>query len=106
MYNGVLAVASRLKGDEKAEFRPVLAGVHYDVACIHALASAGKDGPKAEPKAVDQTERKRRLDLAFEHLDRAVELGWKGAEHAAKDPDLQSVRADPRWKEFLRRIGK
>jgi hypothetical protein len=36
-------------------------------------------------------------DGAFGKLRTAVERGFRGFDHAEKDPDLASLRADPRW---------
>lgn len=37
------------------------------------------------------------LDAAFGKLRTAVERGFRGFDHAEKDQDLASLRADPRW---------
>jgi len=42
-----------------------------------------------------------RLDEAFERLREALEMGFDGLEWMQEDPDLVSVRADPRWQELL-----
>lgn len=56
---------------------PENASLHYNLACVEALGG--------EP------------DAAFDHLWRAFELDPKLREHAAKDPDLDSIRSDPRF---------
>jgi quercetin dioxygenase-like cupin family protein len=53
----------------------------YNAACYEALAGD--------------------LDRAFEHLGRAVRLNADEARrHGADDPDLEPLRADPRWEEL------
>jgi len=49
----------------------------YDLACLEALQGRGDD--------------------ALEHLRIALEAQPKYARHAATDPDLESVRDDPRF---------
>lgn len=55
--------------------------VHYNLACSFSLTG--------------------RLDEALDALRRAVELGYRDFEHAAKDPDLAYLRADPRYEAFV-----
>lgn len=40
-------------------------------------------------------------DKAFAFLNIAGEYGWQNADHARKDSDLDSLRADPRWEPAL-----
>jgi mannose-6-phosphate isomerase-like protein (cupin superfamily) len=63
--------------------RPDHWGPHYNAACLEAL---GGDA-----------------DAAFEHLRRAKELDPEGqtAQYLREDPDLDSLRADPRFEELL-----
>jgi tetratricopeptide (TPR) repeat protein len=42
-----------------------------------------------------------KLDLAFEHLARAIECGFDDVSHMEKDPDLTSLRGDKRYRELL-----
>ncbi len=47
------------------------------------------------------------LDGAFEALRRAFELGYNDYRHLLRDPDLEKVRRDRRFKKFLdRKWGK
>ena len=38
---------------------------------------------------------------ALKSLDKAIERGWTGAGHMAQDPDLESVRKDPKFQALL-----
>jgi tetratricopeptide (TPR) repeat protein len=38
---------------------------------------------------------------AFAALRRAIELGYRDAEHMQADPDLENIRKDPRWQDLL-----
>jgi tetratricopeptide (TPR) repeat protein len=42
-----------------------------------------------------------KLDLAFEHLRKAVEFGFDDASHMDDDKDLDPLRGDPRYKEII-----
>lgn len=61
------------------------AGAYYNAACSFALAG------QREP--------------AFAALARAVDAGYADAEHAGRDPDLASLRADARWRPLLDRAA-
>jgi serine/threonine protein kinase len=62
---------------------PLDPGVHYNVACTLAVAG----------------ERERAID----HVERAIDLGFVGMKWLASDPDLISVRDDPRFKAAIAR---
>lgn len=62
---------------EGLEAHPGHAYVHYELACLHARA-----GHREE---------------ALDHLARAVEADPKTRDYAAKDEELDSLRADPRF---------
>ncbi|MGQ0614102.1 MAG: TPR end-of-group domain-containing protein [Planctomycetaceae bacterium] len=49
--------------------------------------------------------RLRKPDEAIAKLRRAVECGWSDAKHAAADPDLESLRGRPEFRELLERMG-
>src|SRR5262245_21940524 len=63
---------------KRAEFR-------YDLACSFALLD--------------------RKDEAFEELERALDLGFADADHFDEDPDLEGLRADPRWQAVRARLA-
>lgn len=43
------------------------------------------------------------VDKAFSALERALRLGYGHLRHLRRDPDLKSLRADPRFTRLLRR---
>ncbi len=53
----------------------------YNVGCLHAVG--GRNG------------------LALDHLERAIELGMRNRDWLMTDPDLQSLRDDPRFAALL-----
>lgn len=59
------------------------AGQHYNHACVLALSGSA--------------------DRAFEALRAAVESGYTDSAHMQQDPDLSSLRADPRFAALLQR---
>jgi carboxyl-terminal processing protease len=61
-------------------------GVYYNAACSAALAGRG--------------------DAAFGFLRKAVDAGWANGAHMAKDTDLTSLHADPRWQTLTRDIER
>ena len=84
--------------------REALCTVHYNLACDLAQASAGKTGPKAEPKPIEPSTAKALRDEAFGHLEEALKLGLAGAAQASSDADLAPLHDDPRWKILLERM--
>jgi Flp pilus assembly protein TadD len=57
---------------------------HYNLACSLALVG--------------------QVDAAFAALERAFELGYDDADHAAADEDLAGLQSDPRFAAFLARL--
>ena len=54
----------------------------YNIGCLHAVG--GRPG------------------LALDHLERAMELGMRNRDWLMTDPDLASIREDPRFKALLK----
>jgi tetratricopeptide (TPR) repeat protein len=44
------------------------------------------------------------VDPAFAALQRALELGYPNVDHLRRDPDLKSLRHDPRFARLLRKL--
>jgi serine/threonine protein kinase/tetratricopeptide (TPR) repeat protein len=56
----------------------------YNIGCFHAVAG--------------------RVDVAIDHLERAVELGFHHGDWFVTDSDLGNVRDNPRFKELLQKV--
>ncbi len=70
--------------DKALTLEPDDAAVHYNVACYYARI------PEAE--------------RAFEHLGRAIELGFRHRAWVENDPDFDQLRTDPRFSALLARL--
>ncbi len=46
--------------------------------------------------------RQKKIDKAFEHLNRAMALGFRDRKHIAEDADLENLRSDKRFVEVLK----
>jgi tetratricopeptide (TPR) repeat protein len=64
------------------QLRPTDPLAHYNLACSYALL--------------------RRPEHALKTLRRAVELGYRDFRYMRQDPDLDSIRHDPRFRQLLR----
>ena len=71
----------RSPGNRLAGLRPKDPFVHYNLACSYSNLSD--------------------LDGAFDALGRAFDLGYRDYPHLLKDPDLEKVRQDRRFKQLL-----
>jgi choline-sulfatase len=69
-----------------AEVRPDHWMPPYDIACLRAVAG--------------------QMDEAFRWLDRALERRLDDLELLRTDPDLASLRDDPRWSAFVARVAE
>lgn len=69
-----------------AELRPQDGRVRYNLACSCALCG--------------------RKDEAFELLHQARDLGFRDGALVRSDPDLESIRDDPRFREVLARFDE
>ncbi len=72
------ALKAHIKATEFDQTRPVAS---YNVACVHAL-----QGNK---------------DKAIEWLNKAAEAGFNNVSHLDTDPDMDSLRDDPRYKKAI-----
>jgi tetratricopeptide (TPR) repeat protein len=66
------------------DLRPDDATARYNLGCSFALLG--------------------RAEEAFETLERAIDLGYREPDHMRGDPDLASIREDPRFVAMLERL--
>jgi C-terminal processing protease CtpA/Prc len=69
-----------------------------------AAIRAGATDPNVFYNAACANARAGRVDAAFELLARALEAGFVDVANLEKDPDLESLRADPRWAPLVERF--
>lgn len=69
-----------------SKLRPDDSTVHYNLACDYSLLKKTK--------------------LALETLEKAIKLGYRSFKHMEKDPDLDNIRQDQRYKELVRKHRK
>jgi len=85
LYTKTGRVADGLRMDRRlVRLQPNNATAHYNLACSLALT-------------------RRRL-AALESLRKAVSLGYKDFDWMEQDPDLESLKADPRFQAILREL--
>jgi len=76
-----------LKIDQRlARLKPDDPVVHYNLACSYSLLKMS--------------------DLCLEALEKAIHLGYSEFSFMQKDPDLEFIRKDPRYRELLSRYAK
>ncbi|MFO0844008.1 MAG: hypothetical protein U0797_16680 [Gemmataceae bacterium] len=74
--------AEGLKIDKKlVRLRPADSLAHYNLACSYALLN--------------------RSDASIKTLRKAVELGYRDFRYMREDPDLDTIKQDPRFRELL-----
>jgi hypothetical protein len=83
---------------------PLDARIYFHSACGFAL-SAGA-AAALPPTAESNQDVRHYTDRAFDSLRLALERGWKSAEEVATDPDLDPIRADPRFPVLLDQFRK
>ena len=86
-----------------AQFRKIYADGDRSAVLRHALSSVPKDGPAAQLALMHGELGE--LDIAFHHLDRAINARDSCLVHLAVAPQWDSLRADARFGERLRRMG-
>ncbi len=94
------------EAEEDPALRTTLGTCHYHLACIDSLASAGRDGPQAEAKPVEEDEAGRLRERAFVHLARAIDLGGCDAMLLSADTDLAPLRDDAHWSDVVKRLPR
>lgn len=90
-YASVLTRLGRLEEGLEADRRLVVLApedptVHYNLACSLALVGRSSE--------------------ALDSLERAVELGYRDAEHLLVDEDLALLRDSPRWARLLEELER
>lgn len=78
--------ASLFEAEAAADAAGLPADSFYNLACCRAMMGEA--------------------DAALAALDRAAALGWANRDWAARDPDLESLREDARFKAFLDRLPR
>lgn len=85
------------------EFLDLHTAMRYEEAAEvarHAVAASPGD-PTAHYNLACVLSRLHRPGEAIEHLERAVECGWRDAVHLVLDPDLAAVRRTARYPALL-----
>ncbi len=103
----VLALAAS-REDAIAQRRLLALGLarplaHYNLACVSSLRSAGREGPTASATAISPDESALLRDRSFDHLNRALTMGWSDLAHMVADVDLAPLHTDPRWSKIRER---
>ncbi|MHC5039660.1 MAG: tetratricopeptide repeat protein, partial [Planctomycetota bacterium] len=93
--------AKKAGAGDVEEDRIHIAASHYNIACIHALASIGKPGPEVEGKSIPPEEAAKHRRIALEHFEKALALGSRDFDHIKKDTDLDPIRDDPAFRALI-----
>jgi len=89
------------------EFGDYMTGEAWEKAeeTARILVAIAKDRPASHYNLACALARRGKSDEAFASLERAIELGWRQYEHFAHlDPDLDSLRNDPRFAALVARL--
>ena len=71
-------------GRRLVRLRPADPVVYYNLACSYCVLQ--------------------HIDESLAALERAISLGYRDVPHLTKDPDLDNLRADPRYRKLLARL--
>jgi tetratricopeptide (TPR) repeat protein len=81
---------------------PYFTAALYNLACIYSLMSAGRSGPKAEPKPLPKEKTAELQQKALTSLGKAFRLGFSDLATLRKDPDLNPIRSLPAFKALVK----
>jgi hypothetical protein len=91
--------------DLRAELVGSLVLAHYNTACIFSVQSSGRVNPAAPAAATTPDDAAKLRELAFDHLERALALGWNSPELLETDSDLAPLHEDPRWVKLCKQMN-
>lgn len=97
---------ARIRRLTEPELSKRLRIAHYNLACVYALLSIGKESPKGTPRPLPAAEAARLRGDAFQQLHLAIDRGWDEAQKFRSDTDLAPLRSDARWEELMRRFDR
>ena len=86
-----------------AQFRKIYSDGGRSAVLRHALSGVPQDGPAAQLALMHGELGE--LDIAFHHLDRAIDGRDSCLVHLGVAPQWDALRGDPRFSERLRRMG-
>ncbi len=102
-YRQNLPPADRDEWDRRESVRMQSGEVHYYRACVAALRSAGRSGPKAAAQEIVPADANTWRDQAFAEIESALGVGFDLEQALRTDTDLDPIRNDPRFGEILAR---
>lgn len=68
----------------------------YDIACYYGRAATQRAEGFPPPETL--------MDMAFEALEKALDLGWEAGPHMDRDTDMDAFRSDPRYAPLRARL--
>jgi predicted esterase len=80
-YKKALEIAGKMH-----ELRPADVNAIYNTACLHCLLGDG--------------------DQAYEWIEKAIDAGYRDADHMIDDADFRTIRGEDRFRRLVRRIRK